>query len=56
MPRLPSCSGPFEHRTHLLFAVIKRLRVGAEAGFQIGVRLSPERFGITLEEARLLAG
>lgn len=47
--------GSFENRSRVLFAVIDGLRARAGADFQIGVRISPERYGILLPEARALA-
>lgn len=47
--------GSFENRCRVLFEIIDGLRDRAGTDFQIGVRLSPERFGIPLIEARALA-
>jgi 2,4-dienoyl-CoA reductase-like NADH-dependent reductase (Old Yellow Enzyme family) len=47
--------GSFENRTRILFEIIDGIRARSGVDFQLGVRLSPERFGITLEEARALA-
>jgi 2,4-dienoyl-CoA reductase-like NADH-dependent reductase (Old Yellow Enzyme family) len=47
--------GSFENRTRALFEIIDGIRARAGAGFQVGVRLSPERFGVKLGEARMLA-
>lgn len=47
--------GSFENRTRVLFEIIDGIRARAGADFQLGVRLSPERFGVTLGEARELA-
>jgi len=47
--------GSFENRTRALFEIIDGVRARTGPDFQLGVRLSPERFGVTLAEARLLA-
>lgn len=47
--------GSFENRCRVLFEIIDGLRDRTGPDFQIGVRLSPERFGIPLAEARALA-
>ena len=47
--------GSLENRTRLLLEIIDGIRRQCRPDFQIGLRLSPERFGIRLEEARLLA-
>lgn len=47
--------GSFENRSRMLFEIIDGIRARAQASFQLGLRLSPERFGITIEEARSLA-
>lgn len=47
--------GSFEHRTRMLFETIAGVRARTGPNFQLGLRLSPERFGIPLAEARELA-
>lgn len=47
--------GSLENRSRALCEVIDGLRARAGKGFQIGVRLSAERFGVTLTEMRALA-
>lgn len=47
--------GSFENRTRILFEIIDGIRARTQPNFQLGVRLSPERFGVTLAEARQLA-
>jgi len=47
--------GSFENRTRALFEVIDGIRARTGRDFQLGVRLSPERFGVKLGEARELA-
>ena len=46
--------GDFEGRTRLLFEIIEGIRARCGADFILGLRLSPERFGIDLMEAREL--
>ncbi len=48
--------GSFENRTRVLREIIDGIRSRAGAGFQLGVRISPERWGIELGEAKALAG
>ncbi len=45
----------FENRARLLLEIVDGVRAQAGPGFQLGVRISPERFGILLPEARELA-
>ena len=47
--------GSFENRTRVLKEVIDGIRARTNPQFQLGVRLSAERFGIALAEARALA-
>ena len=47
--------GSEENRKRLLLEMVDGIRSACGAEFQIGVRLSPERFGIKLAEARRLA-
>jgi 2,4-dienoyl-CoA reductase-like NADH-dependent reductase (Old Yellow Enzyme family) len=47
--------GSFENRSRLLFEIIDGIRAATGPRFQLGVRTSPERFGIPLAEARELA-
>ncbi len=47
--------GSFASRTRILFDIIDGIRARTNPSFQLGVRLSPERFGVTLAEARQLA-
>ncbi len=48
--------GSVENRSRILFETVDGIRRRAGPAFQIGLRLSPERYGIPLAEARLLAG
>lgn len=47
--------GNAENRARIFFEILDGLRTRANPAFQIGVRLSPERFGITLAESTALA-
>lgn len=47
--------GSFENRARLLLEVIDGIRRQCRPDFQIGLRLSPERFGMRLAEVRELA-
>ncbi len=53
--RTDGYGGSFEHRSRLLFEIVGGIRAATGPGFQLGVRISPERFGIRLAEARELA-
>ncbi|MBL8349343.1 MAG: NADH:flavin oxidoreductase [Burkholderiaceae bacterium] len=47
--------GSFENRNRILFELIEGVRAATGADFQLGLRLSPERFGITMPESLALA-
>lgn len=47
--------GEFDNRIRPLLAVVDGVRERTGPDFQVGVRISPERFGVTLDEARELA-
>lgn len=47
--------GSLENRSRLLFEIIEGIRTRCREGFQLGVRLSPERFGMQLAEVLELA-
>lgn len=47
--------GSLENRARPLFEIIAGIRARCRADFQLGVRLSPERFGMDLGEVRDLA-
>jgi len=47
--------GSLENRARIVFEIIKGIRARTRADFQLGVRLSPERFGLKLAEQRELA-
>jgi len=44
--------GSLENRSRLLFEVVKGIRVACGKDFLVGVRLSPERFGMDLDEIK----
>ena len=47
--------GSFDDRTRLLFELVEGIRAATGPKFQLGLRLSPERFGITMPESLTLA-
>jgi len=47
--------GSFENRYRILFELIAGIRAATGPDFQLGLRLSPERFGITMPESLALA-
>lgn len=47
--------GTLENRQRVLFAIIDGIRARCGPQFQLGLRLSPERFGITIDDARATA-
>lgn len=47
--------GSFENRKRLILEVIDGIRTACRPDFQVGLRLSPERYNIDLAEAKLLA-
>lgn len=47
--------GSLENRSRLLFDVVGAIRARCRPGFIVGVRLSPERFGLELMEIREVA-
>lgn len=53
--RTDGYGGSFAERQRVLWAIIDGIRASTGPEFQLGVRLSPERFGIPLDEARALA-
>jgi 2,4-dienoyl-CoA reductase-like NADH-dependent reductase (Old Yellow Enzyme family) len=54
--RTDGYGGSFANRRRVIDAIIDGLRARARPDFQIGVRISPERFGIRTGEALELAG
>ncbi|MDP6978202.1 MAG: NADH:flavin oxidoreductase [Myxococcota bacterium] len=53
--RTDQYGGSLENRSRLLFDIVDGIRSRCRPDFNIGVRLSPERFGIELMEAREVA-
>lgn len=47
--------GSLENRCRFLFRIVEGVRARCGADFQLGVRLSPERFGMVLAEVREVA-
>ena len=47
--------GSFENRSRIFFELIAGIRAATQPDFQLGLRLSPERFGITMPESLALA-
>ncbi|OWK32371.1 NADH oxidase [Sphingomonas mucosissima] len=47
--------GSLENRSRLIFEIIDGIRATCGSDFQVGLRLSPERFGLKLAEIRDLA-
>jgi len=47
--------GSLENRSRLLFDIIAGIRARCGPNFKLGVRISPERFGMRLQEARAVA-
>jgi 2,4-dienoyl-CoA reductase-like NADH-dependent reductase (Old Yellow Enzyme family) len=48
--------GSPENRARIVFDIIKGVRERTRADFQLGLRISPERFGLRFAEQRALAG
>ena len=46
--------GSLENRSRLLFEIIDGIREACGSGFLLGIRLSPERFGMDLEEIKTI--
>jgi 2,4-dienoyl-CoA reductase-like NADH-dependent reductase (Old Yellow Enzyme family) len=47
--------GSLENRSRIIFEIIEGIRKQCQADFMIGVRLSPERFGMKLSEILVIA-
>jgi 2,4-dienoyl-CoA reductase-like NADH-dependent reductase (Old Yellow Enzyme family) len=47
--------GSLEHRSRIIFEIIEGIRAQCGKQFLIGIRLSPERFGMDLQEIKTLA-
>ena len=52
--RTDEYGGDLAGRSRMLFEVLRGVRESTRADFQVGLRLSPERYGIVLDEARTL--
>lgn len=48
--------GSADNRFRIVHEIIDGIRVATTSNFQLGLRLSPERYGIVLDDARALAG
>ena len=46
--------GTLENRSRLIFEIIEGIRSACGSGFMIGLRLSPERFGMRLQEVKTI--
>jgi 2,4-dienoyl-CoA reductase-like NADH-dependent reductase (Old Yellow Enzyme family) len=53
--RIDQYGGSPENRARLIFEIIDGIRASAGANFQIGLRLSMERYGMRLEDIRAVA-
>lgn len=53
--RVDHYGGSLENRSRLLFEIVDGVRARCRSDFIVGVRLSPERFGMKLMEARSVA-
>jgi len=53
--RADSYGGSLENRARLLFEIVEEIRSSCGNTFLIGVRLSPERFGMDLSEVTIIA-
>lgn len=53
--RTDDFGGSLENRQRIFFEILRGIRARCRADFQVGVRLSPERFGMALEDARVTA-
>lgn len=53
--RTDSYGGSLENRSRLLFEIVNGIRTQCGSEFLLGVRLSPERFGMKLSEIKLIS-
>jgi 2,4-dienoyl-CoA reductase-like NADH-dependent reductase (Old Yellow Enzyme family) len=53
--RVDGYGGSLENRSRLLFEIVDGVRSRCRSDFMVGVRLSPERFGMKLMEVRTIA-
>lgn len=54
--RTDAYGGPPENRARLILEILDGVRAACRPDFNLGLRLSPERFGLSLMEVRDLAG
>ena len=54
--RTDQYGGSLENRARIIFEIIDGIRAQTRPDFQLGIRLSPERFGLKLAEIRDVAG
>tara|TARA_R110000868_G_scaffold5985_6_gene34752 strand:- start:5728 stop:6801 length:1074 start_codon:yes stop_codon:yes gene_type:complete len=47
--------GSLENRSRIIFEIVEGIRAACGSGFLIGIRLSPERFGMELIETKVIA-
>jgi 2,4-dienoyl-CoA reductase-like NADH-dependent reductase (Old Yellow Enzyme family) len=52
--RVDEYGGDLENRARLLFEIVAGVRAACGADFLLGVRLSPERFGMELSEVKII--
>jgi 2,4-dienoyl-CoA reductase-like NADH-dependent reductase (Old Yellow Enzyme family) len=52
--RTDQYGGSLSNRARLLFEIIEGIRVACGADFILGIRLSPERFGMDIQEAKTI--
>ena len=53
--RADGYGGRLDDRVRMLFEIVDGIRDRTRPDFQLGVRLSPERYGISLDEAKIVA-
>ena len=53
--RTDNYGGSLENRSRLLFEIVKDIRIKCGSAFLIGVRLSPEKFGMKLSEMKIIS-
>ena len=53
--RTDQYGGPLANRARIVFAILEGIRARCSPTFTVGIRLSPERFGMQLMEVRTLA-
>jgi 2,4-dienoyl-CoA reductase-like NADH-dependent reductase (Old Yellow Enzyme family) len=46
--------GPLENRSRLIFEIVNGIRESCGPGFMLGIRISPERFGMQIGEVKTL--